>query len=233
MPSYFYAMSIQALPPAAVRLIGASQVITDASSLLKELIDNALDARATSITIDISSDTLSSLQLRDNGHGVTPEDRDLLCKRYCTSKIREYGDLKDIGGSSLGFRGEALASACEISGEMVVTTRVEGEEVASCLKMSPQGEIKSRTRASHPVGTTVKVTDLFKSLPVRKQTAVKAATKILSRIKSMLQAYALARPYVRFALKVLKAKNDKGNWTYVPAKGQPKEDAAFLSLIHI
>jgi len=220
-------MSIQALPSAAVRLIGASQVITDAASLLKELIDNALDARATSITIDISSDTLSTLQLRDNGHGVAPEDRDLLCKRYCTSKIREYGDLKDIGGSSLGFRGEALASACEISGEMIVTTRVEGEEVASCLKMSPKGEIKSRTRASHPVGTTVKVTELFKALPVRKQTAVKSAAKTLARVKSMLQAYALARPNVRFALKVLKAKNDKGNWTYVPAKGQPKEDAAF------
>lgn len=220
-------MSIQALPSAAIRLIGASQVITDASSLLKELVDNALDARATSITIDISSDTLSTLQLRDNGHGVAPEDRDLLCKRYCTSKIREYGDLKDIGGSSLGFRGEALASACEISGEMIVTTHVEGEEVASCLKMSPKGEIKSRTRASHPVGTTIKVTELFKALPVRKQTAVKGAAKTLARVKSMLQAYALARPNVRFALKVLKAKNDKGNWTYVPAKGQPKEDAAF------
>ena len=220
-------MSIAPLPAAAVRLIGATQVITDACSLIKELIDNALDARATSINIEISLDTLSTIQARDNGHGVAPTDRDLLCRRYCTSKIRGYGDLKDLGGSSLGFRGEALASACEIAGEVGVITRVEGEDVACALKMTQTGEVKSRSRASHPVGTTVKVTDLFKHLPVRKQTAVKSAAKTLARVKTMLQAYALARPNVRFALKVLKAKNDKGNWTYVPAKGQPKEDAAF------
>lgn len=202
-------------------------MITDPSSLIKELLDNALDARATSINIDITTDTLSSITVRDNGHGVAPSDRDLLCKRYCTSKIRDYGDLKDIGGTSLGFRGEALASACEIAGDMSVTTRVEGEEVASCLKMTPHGEIKSKSKASHPVGTTIKITDLFKALPVRKQTALKASAKTLAKIKAMLQAYALARPYIRLALRVLKAKNDKGNWTYVPAKEQKKEDAAF------
>jgi DNA mismatch repair protein MutL len=220
-------MSIQALPPTAVRLIGATQVITDASSLVKELIDNALDARSTSIQIEISANTIDVIQVRDNGHGVTPEDRDLLCKRYCTSKIRDYDDLKELGGSTLGFRGEALASTCEIAGAMQITTRVEGEDVASCMKMTPKGEVASRTRASHPVGTTIKISDLFKSLPVRKQTAVKAAVKMLAKIKSLLQAYALARPTVRFALKVLKSKNEKGNWTYVPANGQPKEDAAF------
>jgi DNA mismatch repair protein MutL len=127
-------MSIQALPPAAVRLIGATQVITDASSLVKELIDNALDARSTSIQIEISANTLDTIQVRDNGHGVAPDDRDLLCKRYCTSKIRDFGDLRDLGGTTLGFRGEALASACEIAGDTQVTTRVEGEDVASCLK---------------------------------------------------------------------------------------------------
>ena len=71
-------------------------------------------------------------------------------------------------------------------------------------------------RTSHPVGTTVRVKDFLKSLPVRHQSALKSASKTLSRIKALLQGYALARPSVRFALKILKVKNDKGNWSYVP-----------------
>lgn len=86
--------------------------------------------------------------------------------------------------------------------------------------------VDRQERASHPVGTTVKVTDFFNGLPVRRQTALKDATKCLGRIKRLLQAYALARPAVRFSLKVLKAKNDKGNWMYAPKPGAGIEDAA-------
>ncbi|KAL8987740.1 MAG: hypothetical protein Q9177_003085 [Variospora cf. flavescens] len=237
-------MSITALPARAVQAIGSTQVLTDSASLVKELIDNALDAQATSITVEISYNTLDIIQVRDNGHGIAPVDRPMVCKRHCTSKIKDLDDLAQIGGASLGFRGEALASAAEMSGSLVVTTRILGEITAVSLKVSQSGEIEmylawtairthslltlsySEDRVSQAVGTTVRVTDLFKSLPVRRQTALKDSAKQLTKIKRILQTYAFARPSVRLHLKVLKAKNDKGNWIYAPKAKANVSDAA-------
>ncbi len=135
-------MPIAALPANTVRVIGSSQVLTDPCSVVKELIDNALDAQASSIFVEISSNTLDVIQVKDNGYGIGPEDRSMVCRRACTSKIRNLEDLKTIGGRSLGFRGEALASAAELSGGLVVTTRVDGESVAVSLKISRIGDIE-------------------------------------------------------------------------------------------
>ncbi|KAI9874695.1 MAG: hypothetical protein M1830_009394 [Pleopsidium flavum] len=219
-------MPIAALPANTVRAIGSSQVLTDPCSVVKELIDNALDARATSIIVEISPNTLDVIQVKDNGYGIGPEDRAMVCRRYCTSKIRDLEDLKDVGGRSLGFRGEALASAAEMSVSVVVTTRIEGEAVAVTMKASRNGEVESQERASHPVGTTVRVVDFLKHLPVRRQTAVKTCTKALAKIKQTLQAYAVARPATRLSLKVLKAKSDKSNWMYAPKADASVSDAA-------
>ena len=123
-------MPIAALPESAVQAIGSTQVLQDSNSVVKELIDNALDARASAIFIDISANTLDSIQVKDNGYGIAPVDRLLLCKRHCTSKITSFEDIANIGGQSLGFRGEALASAAEMSGSVYVTTKIEGEETA-------------------------------------------------------------------------------------------------------
>ncbi|GAB7355189.1 hypothetical protein MBLNU459_g5746t1 [Dothideomycetes sp. NU459] len=219
-------MSIHALPQAAVRAIGSSQALTDPASVAKELIDNALDARATSVSIEISSNTLDVIQVRDNGHGIAPDDRPLVARRYCTSKIRNEKDLASIGGSSLGFRGEALSSAVEMSGGMIITTRVEGDGIATALEISQDGEIAAQDPASHPVGTTVRITDFLARHPVRKQVALKGTVKTLAKIKQTLQAYAFARPATRFSLRVLKAKNDRDNWTYAPKPDGGIEDAA-------
>jgi DNA mismatch repair protein MutL len=134
---------IKALPPTTVRQIGSSQVLVDPSSVVKELIDNALDARATAIFVDITANTIDSIQVKDNGHGIPAEDRALVCRRYCTSKIRHFHELKDVGGKWLGFRGEAMASIAEMSGFLGITTRVEGEPVAVLLKFGRNGEITS------------------------------------------------------------------------------------------
>ena len=132
-------MPIEALPQNAVQAIGSSQCLTDSHSLIKELIENAIDARATSITTEVSTNVLDKIQVKDNGHGIAPEDRTLLCRRSCTSKIRNLEDLERIGGRSLGFRGEALHSAATLSGLLKITTRVEGEEIATELTYDPQG----------------------------------------------------------------------------------------------
>ncbi|KAK5134645.1 hypothetical protein LTR08_006301 [Meristemomyces frigidus] len=219
-------MAIQQLENTVIRTIGASQVLTDPATLVKELIDNALDAQATSIAIEIHSNTLDVIQLRDNGHGIASEDRPMVATPNCTSKLVDIDDLKDLGGSSLGFRGQALASAAELSGSLTISTRVEGEQVATALKISQRGEVVGQDRASLPVGTTVRITDFIKAQPVRRQVALKNIDKCLRKIKQTCQAYAFARPHVRMSLRVLKAKNDKGNWMYAPKPGGSVEDAA-------
>lgn len=207
-------MPITALPSNAVRAIGSSQSLTDSASLVKELVDNAVDGRATNISIEVSANTLDDLRVKDNGHGIAPNDRAMVCTRYCTSKIRDLHDLENIGGRSLGFRGEALASTAEMSKSLAITTRIEGEGTAVELKFNHKGQISGEKRTSHPVGTTVRVEKFLHNLPVRRQAAEKISVKMLAKIKRMLQAYALARPHLRLSLKILKAKDRKGDWTY-------------------
>ena len=123
-------MPIEALSADTVRIIGSSQSLTDSASVVKELVDNAIDAHATAIFVEISPNVIDRIQVKDNGRGIATEDRSIICSRSCTSKIRTLDDLENIGGRSLGFRGEALASAVEMSGGLRITTRVEGEEAA-------------------------------------------------------------------------------------------------------
>ena len=134
-------MPITALPLNAIQAIGSLQVLTDPASMVKELLDNAIDGRATRIFIELSANTLDDIRVKDNGHGIAPDDRAMMCTRHCTSKIRNLHDLEVVGGQSLGFRGEALASAAEMAGILTVTTRIEGEATAAELKFDRGGQI--------------------------------------------------------------------------------------------
>ncbi|GKZ21369.1 ATP-binding mismatch repair protein [Aspergillus brasiliensis] len=218
-------MPIAALPPSAVRAIGSASVISDPCSIVKELLDNALDAAATSVFIEISQNTLDVIQVKDNGHGIPSSDHTFVCKRTFTSKIQSVDDLRTIGGKSLGFRGEALASAAEVSGGLTITTREHHEPVGSSIKYGRNGELLSTQRTSHPVGTSVRITDLFKHIPVRRQTTLKNAAKTLVRIKKLVQAYAIAQPSKRLSLRVLKAKTEANNWMYAPGNTTNLVDA--------
>ena len=204
-------MAITALPDATIHLLGSAQALTTPTSLVKELVDNALDAKATSIDILISPNTLDKIEVRDNGHGIPQQDLDALGRRGHTSKLRTFDELKSIGGISLGFRGEALASAVQL-GLVSVTTRTEGEAVATSVQLKAPGGIANQNRTSHPVGTKVSVTKFLYNLPVRKQTAQKDSAKTMKKIKELLQSYAFARPRVRFCLKV--ASGGKGSWSF-------------------
>lgn len=134
-------MPIEALPQATVRAIGSTSVISDPCSVVKELLDNALDASATSLSVEISPNTVDLIQVKDNGHGISVEDHPCVCKHAFTSKISSIDDLKNVGGSSLGFRGEALASIADMSGGITVITRVASEIVASNLEYGRDGEL--------------------------------------------------------------------------------------------
>lgn len=133
--------AISALPQGLVSKLSASQVLTDSSAVIKELVENALDARATTISVEVSINCIDKIRVRDNGFGIRPEDRSLICKKYCTSKIRNFEDLNELGGQTLGFRGEALASAAELSSALTIWTRIEGEEVAQMIEFNSKGSV--------------------------------------------------------------------------------------------
>ncbi|KAJ5698699.1 DNA mismatch repair protein C-terminal [Penicillium macrosclerotiorum] len=209
-------MPIQALPQATIRAIGSTSAISDPCSVVKELLDNALDASASSLSIEISQNALDVIQLKDNGHGIPAEDHVSVCKHTFTSKIETLNDLRHVGGTSLGFRGEALASIAEMSGGVTVITRVRSEVVGFKLKYGRNGELLESQRMSHPVGTTVRISNFLKDVPVRRKTILKCAAKMLAKTKKLVQCYAMARPSVRISLKVLRAQNENNNWSYVP-----------------
>lgn len=134
-------MPIEALPQATVRAIGSTSVISDPCSVVKELLDNALDASASTVSVEISQNTVDVIQVKDNGHGISVEDHPCVCKHTFTSKISSIDDLKNVGGTSFGFRGEALASVAEMSGGVNVITRVASDIVASNLEYGRDGEL--------------------------------------------------------------------------------------------
>ena len=134
-------MSISALSQSTVQALCSSQVLNDPVSLVKELVENSLDATARSITVEIASNALAIIQVKDNGYGVVQGDRTLLASRHCTSKIRNLDDLSKIGGRSLGFRGVALASAAEMSDSLTIHTKVEGELVGEALSFNRKGQL--------------------------------------------------------------------------------------------
>lgn len=134
-------MPIAALPQTTIRAIGSTSVISDPCSVVKELLDNALDASASSLQVEISQNTLDMIQLKDNGCGISTEDYPNVCKHAFTSKIETVDDLKNVGGTSFGFRGEALASVAEMSGGVTITTRTASQVTATTLKYGRDGEL--------------------------------------------------------------------------------------------
>ncbi|GAB1311202.1 PMS1 protein 1 [Madurella fahalii] len=216
-------MPISALPEGTVRQLGSTLVITNPVVLLKELLDNAIDSGATSIDVLVSLNAIDRIEVRDNGHGIQQDDFDSLGRPGHTSKLRSFGELEKLGGRTLGFRGAALASANDLA-DISLTTRASAEQVATVITLAKGGGIGSQRHASAPVGTTVCATGLFSNLPVRRQVSIKEAPKYLARMKELLQAYALARHWIRLRFTVLKTPNL--SWSYVPAANGGVKEAA-------
>ncbi|POR31253.1 Uncharacterized protein TPAR_08537 [Tolypocladium paradoxum] len=217
-------MAICALPQWTVRLLGSSVNITTPCDLVKELVDNAIDAEATSIEIFISADTVEKISVHDNGHGIAVEDFDSLGRRAHTSKLRSFDELQTKGGKTLGFRGEALASANSLA-SICVTTKVSGDPVATRLQLRPgAGGVQDQRPVSAPVGTTVQAAQLFKNIPARRQQLLKEKHKTMLKIKELLRAYVLARPHLKMSFKVT---SDNGqSWSYAPSQSPTVREAA-------
>lgn len=222
-------MPISALPPATIRLLGSPLVITTPVSLVKELIENAIDAEATSVEVLVSLNTVDSVEVRDNGRGIHPSDFDSLGRRGHTSKLRAFDEIRAIGGKSLGFRGEALASA-NVLAKVMITTRTSGEPVAARLHLLDTGGVAKQEPASAPIGTTVRVSGLYSQLPVRRQTSIKEASKTISKLKDLLQCYALARVKIKYSFKV--QGQPRLAWSYTPGRQATVREAVLRVLGH-
>lgn len=217
-------MPIIALSKETKELLGSTSIITTPVSLVKELVDNAIDAHADTIEILVSQNTLDKIEVRDNGLGIHPDDYDSLGRRGHTSKLKDFEALQTLAGSTLGFRGEALASANTVA-SLIVTTKTATDPVATILHINPgEGGVLNQLRGSAPVGTTVSVTQLYHGIPVREQLLRKDAKKTLENIKGLLRSYAMAKPWIRIAFKVI-GKHSM-TWTYAP-----KRNASYSEVI--
>ncbi|KAI1382336.1 hypothetical protein F4677DRAFT_458480 [Hypoxylon crocopeplum] len=216
--------TISRLPKSTTQYLGSASIITSPVTLVKELLDNSIDANSTSIEIIISPDTVKKIEVRDNGVGIHPDDYDALGRHGHTSKLRSFEELRTRSRKTLGFRGEALASANSLA-QVTVTTKIASEPVAAILHIVPnKGGVSKQQRTSAPVGTTVSIASLFGRLPVREQVAIRESTKTVDKIRELLRSYAMARPQLRLSFKVLQS--PKQSWLYSPKPGASVKEAA-------
>jgi DNA mismatch repair protein MutL len=186
---------IQQLPEDLVNKIAAGEVVERPASVVKELVENALDAGASLITVDIEAGGKQLIRVRDDGEGMARADAELALERHATSKLRELSDLNAIATS--GFRGEALPSIASVS-ELMLRTRDETSPAATEVEVHHGRRIHVRD-AGHPRGTTVEVRDLFGSVPARRKFLRVEPTET-GHVAEALTLLALSRPATGFAL---------------------------------
>ncbi len=165
---------IKILSQKIVNMIAAGEVVDRPSSVVKELIENSMDAGATQITVETKGDGRELIKVTDDGVGMSEEDVTIAFERHATSKIDSVEDIDSI--RTMGFRGEALPSIASVS-EIEIVTRQEGEELATRLVLIG-GEIQKTEKTSAPLGTTIKVMNLFFNAPARAKFLKSRATEI-------------------------------------------------------
>ena len=197
--------TIRLLPELVANKIAAGEVVERPSSVVKELVENALDAHATRITISIRHGGKSFIKVVDNGHGMDREDAELCFERHATSKIKDSEDIFSI--QSLGFRGEALPSIASVS-RLVLQTKTPSQELGMELSLSG-GRRESIKEKGMPDGTSITVSDLFFNTPARKKFLKGEKAEYVS-IAETVTTISLAYPHVAFKL----SKDDEVQFDY-------------------
>ncbi len=187
---------IRILPEAIANRIAAGEVVERPASVVKELLENALDAGARSVRIEVESGGKRMIRVVDDGSGMSHDDALLAFERHATSKLRTSDDLLSI--ATLGFRGEALPSIASVS-RLLLETSVGGEEQGTRVEFAG-GKLVGVKPAGLPAGTSVNVADLFYCVPARRK-FLKSDTTELGHVASLVTHYALANPDKQFALK--------------------------------
>ena len=189
-------MAIVLLPEEVVARIAAGEAVERPASVVKELIENSIDAGATAIHADIIAGGRKLIRISDNGSGIPADEIKLAFKRHATSKLRAAQDLQGL--STLGFRGEALASIAAVS-QSTVITRHRGEDMGVSLKLNG-GAVQHHKAVGAPVGAVITIENLFFNTPARLKFLKSDATE-KRHIQRVVSRYAMAYPKISFALK--------------------------------
>ncbi|MEG1101089.1 MAG: DNA mismatch repair endonuclease MutL [Comamonas sp.] len=184
--------AIQDLPDELISQIAAGEVVERPASVVRELVDNALDAGASQITVRLLAGGVRLISVEDDGCGIPREELPVALRRHATSKIRDLQELEHVG--TMGFRGEALAAIASVS-ETAILSRLEGEDNGWLLE-ARSGELRPAARNR---GTTLEVKELFFSTPARRKFLKSDATELAHCIESV-RRHALARPDVGFSI---------------------------------
>ncbi|MGQ7844170.1 DNA mismatch repair endonuclease MutL [Granulosicoccus sp. 3-233] len=187
--------SIQQLPDHLINQIAAGEVVERPASIVKELVENSLDAGATRIVIDLDQGGLDRIRIRDNGCGIDADDLPKALSRHATSKILSMDDLQKV--ATLGFRGEALPSIASVS-RLTLTSRTAQCEHGARIDYQPNTPMQQEP-AAHPVGTTVDVNSLFYNVPARRKFMRTPRTEF-SRCETVVKTLAMAEPECAFTL---------------------------------
>lgn len=187
---------IRQLPPELANQIAAGEVVERPSSIIKELVENSIDANATSLVIDIEKGGSQLIRVRDNGIGIAKDQLTLALTRHATSKIYSLDDLTQI--LTLGFRGEALASMSSVS-RLLLTSKMSQQKEAWQAYTEGRDMNVIIKPASHPIGTTVEVRDIFYNTPARRRFLRSEKTEF-THIEETIRCIALNYPHVAFTL---------------------------------
>lgn len=183
-------MPIRILPPQLANQIAAGEVVERPASVIKELLENSLDAGARKLSVELERGGLALIRIRDDGGGIPKDELALALTRHATSKIRDFHDLDAI--ASLGFRGEALASISAVS-HLTLSSNVVGQGTGWQAIASGRDMSVSLNPTAHPVGTTIEVRELFGNVPARRR-FLKSEQTELAHCEDVVRRIALARP---------------------------------------
>ncbi|AOY87039.1 DNA mismatch repair protein MutL [Marinobacter salinus] len=189
--------SIRLLSPRLANQIAAGEVVERPASVVKELVENALDAGASRVDVEVEQGGVKLIRVRDDGSGITESDLPLALSRHATSKIASLDDLEAV--ASLGFRGEALASISSVS-RLTLTSRTADQEAASRVEVEGREMDARISPAAHPVGTTLEVRDLFFNTPARRKFLRTEKTEF-NHVEECVRRQALSRFDAGFTLR--------------------------------